>query len=235
MSQKSSATSVAPAFVLGVCLAVGIILAGYFIAGAVMESRKGDRVVTVAGSAEKEITANRAVWTLPFEVQATDLPSLGEALLSANAKLGVFLLEQGFAEADFLVLAPEVHRLTPPTPGPSIWSGRGALRLTTSAPEKMPATLAATSTLVEQGIALRPSVNEPVYIFEYPEETISALFREANQEAQRSAQRFGDQTGQAVGAMRRAEQMPLEILPAPTGNPGHQLLRATTTADFLLR
>jgi hypothetical protein len=233
MNEKTPATSVAPAFVLGVCLAVGLILAGYFMAGAVMEARKGDRSVTVVGSAETEVEATKGIWTLDYVVQAPDLNALGQALLSANARLLAFALEQGFSEIEIAELAPAVTRSA--DAGAAVWSALGGVRVTTSSPEKITAALPSTNNLVSQGIALQAGVSEPEFHFAYPEETLTALFREANQSAQRAAARFGDQTGQAVGAMRHAEQAPLEILPSPVVGTGRQLLRATTTAEFLLR
>jgi hypothetical protein len=56
MSNSSSPPLIPAAAVLGVCLAIGLILGGYFMAGAIMESRRGERTVTVRGLAEREAT-----------------------------------------------------------------------------------------------------------------------------------------------------------------------------------
>ena len=56
--------SVLPALIVGLCLLLGLAIAGYLVGRGAMRFRSDTRVVTVKGLVEREVKADRAVWAL---------------------------------------------------------------------------------------------------------------------------------------------------------------------------
>lgn len=239
MTAKRNTNFVASAAVLGVCLAIGLILLGYFLAAAVMESRRGDRTVSVQGEASQVIAATAAVWTLAFAVQSNDVSALGEKTQVATGDVQKFLLAQGFTESEIFSLPPV---LCPPEKSPAlasssspVWWAQGAFIVRTKSIDKVRSALVAAGEVFLDGVQMVAPSAEPEFIFEIPDATLAELWKAADQSAYRAAQRFGDHTGQAIGGLRQAEQMPLEVITLPPSLAGQQKVQATTRAEYFLR
>mgnify|MGYP000494160241 CR=1 FL=1 len=61
---------------LGVLLAVGLSVGGYFVGHGLLEARSADRYVTVKGLSEREFPADLVLWPIVFTVTADDLETL---------------------------------------------------------------------------------------------------------------------------------------------------------------
>ena len=87
--------------ILGLAIAVGNIIAGWFIADGLYRIKNGDRYVSVKGLAEKQVKANLALWNISYKAAGDDLQQLS-AKASADKKIVTdFLLANGFAANEF--------------------------------------------------------------------------------------------------------------------------------------
>ncbi len=85
---------------MGVCLVVGLAVAGYFVSRAGILFRSGSRTVTVKGLVEREVKADQAIWTLGLR-RASETLQDAHARISADRNAVVaFLKKQGFADAE---------------------------------------------------------------------------------------------------------------------------------------
>jgi Uncharacterized protein conserved in bacteria len=86
MSQKDS--ELKKGFLaLGVCLAMGALLASLVIARALERVKLSNQIVTVKGYAEQEITSDMAVWQCSFGVEAASLRDAYARLEKARGKV----------------------------------------------------------------------------------------------------------------------------------------------------
>ena len=77
--------------ILGLLIAVGIALGGYFIGHGLLKARSSDRYVTVKGLSEREAAANLVLWPIVYTVTADDLETLQQRLDDGAAKIQSFL------------------------------------------------------------------------------------------------------------------------------------------------
>ena len=96
------------ALVLGVCLAAGLALAGWFAGNGLFRARATERVVTVRGFSEREVPADLVLWPVTFTVTADDLVSLQERADQAARRIVAFL-EGTFEPAEYTVAAPRIQ------------------------------------------------------------------------------------------------------------------------------
>src|SRR5690242_16143005 len=88
------------AAIVGLCLLVGLSVAGYFVGRGATRFRSDTRVVTVKGLVEREVKSDQAVWTLGLR-RASETLQDAHARISADRDAAVaFLRKQGFAEAE---------------------------------------------------------------------------------------------------------------------------------------
>lgn len=89
-------------------LALGLALAGYSIGNGFVAARQVDRSVEVKGLAERDVTADTAIWPLQFVVAGDDLEALVAKIETQRAAVTAFLLAQGFTAEEISVSAPSV-------------------------------------------------------------------------------------------------------------------------------
>jgi hypothetical protein len=243
MSDRS-AQSVAPFFVLGVCLAIGLILGGYFIAGAVMESRRGERTVTVRGLAEREVAADQAIWPLTFRAAENDLGKLQQMIAQNRAAIREFLLEQGFTAEELTYRPPNLVDLEAQAfnqgggERPFRYLATVTVVLCSSDVPKVRAAMDASSRLVEKGIVLGGEEfgsTRPEFHFTALNAIKPEMLKEANLNARQAANRFADDSASAVGAIRRANQGLFEIRDRDSNSPEVKVVRVVTTVEYFLR
>jgi hypothetical protein len=244
MSKPSSSLSVAPAFVLGVCLAIGLILAGYFVAGAVMESRRGDRTVTVRGLAEREVRANLVVWPITFRGVGTDPAMLRERLQANESAVRLFLKGQGFSEEQITSRPPNTVDLEAQTfgnPGaerPFRYVGSMTVVVQTTNVDQALTAMQSVGELLQQGVVLggeEYGASRPDFQFTALNEIKPEMLKEANQNARQAAMKFADDSATAVGAIRRASQGLFEIRDRDANTPDIKVVRVVTTVEYFLK
>ena len=85
-------SGVLPAVIVGLCLVIGLSVAGYFVGRGGLRFRSDARTVTVKGLVEREVKADQAVWTL-------GLRRASETLQDAHARISADLRPQLLADA----------------------------------------------------------------------------------------------------------------------------------------
>ena len=78
------------ALILGIFVALGLTLSGFFVARAVETAKTFERFVTVKGLSEREVPADLAIWPIRFNVAANDLKSLQDQIAASRNCQTVF-------------------------------------------------------------------------------------------------------------------------------------------------
>jgi uncharacterized protein len=103
MENQKSALS---ALIIGACLLIGLVVAGYFIGRGTARFKSDARTVTVKGLVEKEVRADEAIWTLSLRRASEDLKDAHAKISADRDAVLAFLQKQGFKENE---IAPPTH------------------------------------------------------------------------------------------------------------------------------
>jgi hypothetical protein len=231
-------------------LGAGIALGGWFIGHGWTAARTVDRYVSVKGVAEREVTADLALW--PFQIVATG-NDLGRTQVeidrSVQAILG-FLARHGVdtAEAELQGLQVTDRLAQDYREGPDA-SARFVVQQLMMVRSQSPATVQAASQrmgeLVGAGVVLQSGSGwgpaRPVFLFRNLNEIKPAMIAEATAAARAAAQEFARDSESRLGGIRQANQGVFVILPrdqAPGVSESDQLqktVRVVSTIDYNLR
>jgi hypothetical protein len=84
----------------GAVLALGMIAGGYLLGNGLVRAKDNDRSVTVRGLAERDVTADLAIWTITYSATAEDLAAAQASADRDSSDSRSFFRELGFpAEA----------------------------------------------------------------------------------------------------------------------------------------
>ena len=233
----------APAVLLaGLALGLGVSAAGWEMGRAVRDYRAAERYVTVKGLSERAVKANRATWTISFNVAADQFDALQDAVDRSQHEIESFLGRQGFApkalEVEQTVVNDrDANPYAVPNQGPR-FSARGGVVVRTTDVDRVDRASRAVNDLVRQGLLLEPT--RPTYAFTLLNDIKPAMLAEATKAARTAADEFARASQSSVGSIRRASQGVFSI----TGEDGEtehggpftlaKQVRVVTTVDFFL-
>ncbi|MTI10917.1 MULTISPECIES: SIMPL domain-containing protein [Curvivirga] len=196
---------------LGLFLALGITLGGYFIGQTMYNAKVALNTAEAKGLAEKRVKADRANWTIIFRnagYKSEDIPALYKKS-EENQKTIINLLKQnGFDESEIKLgvidysymeyrddnqnLVDERHQLT------------GSIDVETDKVDLVSTVRSSINKLITQGIDIENYA--PRYYFTKLNEIKPEMLKEATQNARIAANEFASNAGANVGRIRNARQ-----------------------------
>ena len=227
-------------------LGLGIALGGYLGGQGLVQSRLGDRSISVKGLSEREVKADLALWALRFVVTGNDLAET-QAEVKRNAEVvGTFLKKHGFSETDIELQAPQVTDRLAQMYSSGQFDTRFIIAqqivLRTTDVDRVAEANRDTSALVEQGVVLSNEYGpvRPSYLFTRIADVKPEMLEEATMRAREAAETFAADSGARLGGIRRAWQGQFSIQ-ARDETPGVQeneqimkTVRVVSTIDYLL-
>jgi uncharacterized protein len=203
--------------VAGALVAIGIAAGGWLLGKQIHDSRIGDRFVTVKGLAEREVTADLAIWPLSVSATGDDL-GLVQAKIDADlAAITRFLLDKGFAPEE---VQPQRVQVTDLLAQAYRQEGAGENRYIILQTVTVRSTNVAlvdqisreVGELVKRGVVLSDG-SGPTYLFTRLNEVKPSMIAEAMESARAGAEQFATDSDSGVGGIRRANQGVFVILP----------------------
>jgi uncharacterized protein len=230
-------------------LALGLVLGGWLIGDGFARGRASDRYVEVKGLAEREVTADMALWPLRYVSTGDDLGAAQAQINRSTRQVLAFLTRHGIDTTSVQLQALEVsdafaNRFPGERAGP-----RYVIQQTVMVRSKSPAVVMAASQrvseLVGEGVVLSSSgeygIGGPTFIFTRLNQLKPSMVKEATGNARAAAEQFAADSRSELGSIRQANQGVFVILPrdqAPGINEGAQLekvVRVVSTVQYFLR
>jgi hypothetical protein len=207
-----------------------------------------DRVVIVKGIAEREATANIAIWPLRISASNNDLATAQNQIQRAAQEIRSFLARHGLEAAQVTVQAYSVSDALTNQYRDAPASARFVINQTlvvrSTEPEKVRVAAEKVGELVSAGVVLSSggeyASTGPTYIFTGLNTLKPAMIADATARARESAEQFAHDSDSQLGGIRRASQGVFEILPrdqAPGMNEGSQVnktVRVVSTVEYAL-
>jgi hypothetical protein len=243
-------TGVSQAMLRTATLAVGLVLAGWFVGHGFARGRSADRYVTVKGVSEREVRANLALWPLRIVATDNDL-GLAQARIAASVQqIRRFLARNRVDTAGVELQGYEVNDAYANQFRSSGEVGnRYVIRQTVMVRSEQPDVVLAASQrvgeLVNAGVVLSSGGDYgsggPTFLFTQLNTLKPQMIGEATARARESAQQFARDSRSALGGIRTASQGMFEILPRDQA-PGVQeesqlvkIVRVVSTVEYFLR
>ena len=208
------------ALIIGVCLVLGLAAGGYFIGRGAARFKSDTRTVTVKGLVEKEVKADRAVWTLKVRRASDDLKDVQGKISADRDAVAAFLKKQGFKDEEVARQPILTHDKLAREYGQGQnerfrYVVSAAVEVNTANVEQVRASVGATDELLKTGIVL-DGENEgraanPRYVVSKFNELRPQLLAEATKNARSIAEQFAADSGTRVGSIRSANQGMIQI------------------------
>ena len=236
-------------FLAAAVLAVGIAIGGGLVGWGFARGRAADRFVEVKGLAEREVTADLALWPLRFVASGNDLATAQAQINRSYEQVLEFLKRHGIdASATHLAEPSGVRREHEPVPAPEGGGPRFVIDQTIivrmNKPEVVRDASQRVGELINEGVVLSQGgeygSSGPTYVFTRLNDLKPAMIAEATANARAAAEQFARDSGSAVSGIRQANQGVFVILPrdqAPGINESSQLqkiVRVVSTVQYLL-
>ena len=230
-----------------IIIALGLAAFGFFVMqglGLVMKGldhfAQKDRVVTVKGLAEMEVSANKVTWPLKYKETGNDLKDLYQKLNTNNDKLKAFLVQKGISEDEISINPPEIVDLETErynnNPIPNRYIATAGLTVTTNKIDLVRQLVTEQGQFMEQGIALSTGMyeNRVTYDFTGLNEIKPQMIETATKNARLAADKFAQDSGSKLGKMTHAVQGPFSIVDRDDNTPYIKNIRVVTTVDYAL-
>ncbi|MBN9343639.1 MAG: hypothetical protein BGO76_08000 [Caedibacter sp. 38-128] len=233
------------ALILGLFIAVGLSLAGFFIFKGIQSIKLAERYVTVKGLVERTVKSDRADWEIAIRLSGDNLVDLYKQISEQKTKVQEFLQKVGIEEAEIKSSSPQVNDTHARDWGGQLPPHRFivdlSLKIVTQKVELIEETNRHLGELIKEGVAI--SRSDIRYQYTQFRELRPEMLAEATKNARELAQQFAADSGSRIGAIRRSNQgvfriMSADALPTEDFDSGHNSLikkiRVVSTIDFFL-
>lgn len=229
-------TSNLPSVLLGGLIAIGLGVAGYFVADAAWAIRGSERLVEVKGLAEREVPADLVLWSLSYSVTADDMGNLNRRLADDTETVRDFLEARGFDKKEISRGEPNItDRAAHGQQQGDRYQARAVTLVRTNKVDEVKAAQQELQGLVAEGVTLNRNYEYPTeYLFTKLNEIKPDMIAEATRAAREAAQQFAEDSGSEVGGIRRARQGYFSIEDRDRLSPHIKRVRVVTTVEYYL-
>lgn len=216
-------------------LALGLVAGGYLLGDGLTHARMAERSVTVRGLAERDVTADLAVWSIAYSATAPDLATAQADIAGDSAAITGFFGKLGFPAAALQPTGVNVMQMT--DNGVPRFTVRQTMTLRTNDIRRAQEAVRRQFDLVRSGVVLEDG-SGMTYTFTRLNAIKPAMVAEATRDARAAAEQFAKDSGTGVGGIENASQGYFEIS-ARDGDGMAQTpdkkVRVVTTVAFYLR
>ncbi|MCP5387702.1 MAG: SIMPL domain-containing protein [Novosphingobium sp.] len=220
-------------------VALGLVIGGYQLGNGLTRARQAERAVTVRGVAERDVTADLAVWTLSYSASAGDLAGAQAKVDRDTQSIRSFFTELGFPADALQPTGVNVSQMT--DQGVTSYTVRQRITLRTQDIKRAEAAVRKQFELVRRGVFLEEGSGIS-YTFTKLNAIKPEMVAEATKDARKAAEQFALDSGSSVGSIKDATQGYFEISARDGDSEGwgvadspFKKVRVVTTVDYFLR
>ncbi|MEO1040309.1 MAG: SIMPL domain-containing protein [Pseudomonadota bacterium] len=204
-------------FIAALLIAGGLTAAGWFVGQGIVENRTADRFVTVKGLAERDVTADLAVWPITIVASGDGLEATQSEIETDIGALTAFLVDAGFDAGEIALGRIQVEDRVAmgyydPNRAQARYLIRQPLRVRSDKVELVERMSRRLGDVVRQGVVMQ-DWQGPSYIFSRLNDIKPEMLAEATANARDAAQQFADDSGAELAGIRTANQGVFVILP----------------------
>lgn len=216
---------IAVGIALGLCIALGPAIAGFFVYKGILVAKRSDRFVTAKGLVERVEKADRGVWEVGFKVSGNNLTELNQKLSHDTEVIENFLKKEGFSQEEISLSSPRVVDLHTREYGgaealsPERYVIESAVVVNSRNVDTLNKLSSLTGQFINQGITISRS-GARFYLDKF-NSLRPQLIAEATKNAQEVAASFAKTTGSQLGGIRKANQGAITMT-SPDASPNQE-------------
>lgn len=224
-----------------IVVAVGLLALGLCIRSGIKAFVERDRVVSVRGLCEREVTANKVTWPIVTQDMGDDLVELYDRTQAINAKILAFLKRNGISENEISVNSPDVNDRKADSYDQSVVRSRYLLTnvivVTSSNVLKINELLQRQTELLKEGVAVIASNYRYPITYEYTDlnEIKPEMIAKATESAREAALKFSQDSHSELGQIKSATQGQFSISDRDQFTPYIKTVRVVTYVDYYLQ
>ena len=229
--------------ITAILVSLGLIIGGYFIGQTHLNAKKFDRYVQVKGLAEREVTADLAVWPIQISLTGNNLENLRSDIERQKNEVFRFFETQGFNSEEISsgitniqdARADRYNREAQFMKNPYMAVSEFTIR--TSDIDKLQNALTESLQLASKGILLgSKNTWEPIeYIYTQLNEIKPSMIEEATKNARKVAAKFAEDSNSKVGKIKSANQGIFSISNRDQNTPQIKKVRVVSTISYFLQ
>jgi len=203
---------------LGVCIAVATIVSSVILSQAALKVMKFTKeVITVTGSAQKEIKSDFIVWQCSLSRREADLPTAYKKLKEDSAKVEAYLVARQISPEEMSAQQIYTETIYKKTADGKETNEIQAYRLTQGIDvrsydvDKVAGVSRESTELINQNIEFFSG--SPEYFYTKLDELKVEMLAKASENAKLRAQSMAEPTGNSIGLMRSARMGVFQITP----------------------
>ena len=221
-------------------LAAAIVIAGAMIPCAVRTAKSYDRTVDVKGLCEKEVRADKVIWSIRYKVAADEMSAVLNGISSSNAIIRDFLLKGGVPEDEIGISTPSISDKYAQEYGSNDrffrYLASGVVTVATSDVDKVLALLNSQAELIKKGVNLETTYDDGVeFRYESLNDIKPEMIEEATANAREAALKFAKDSGSRIGKIKSASQGTFSIDDRDSYTPYIKKVRVVTYVTYYLK
>ncbi len=221
-------------------LGVAIVMLGLSIESGMMSFAERERVVSVKGLAEQEVMADHVIWPIVHKAVGNNLAQLNGEIEQKNAKIIVFLRENGIDESEISLTAPEIIDMQAErysnNQSPYRYNITTVLTVSSNKVDCVRQLMTQQNELLRQGIAITGGDYRYNTEFQFTKlnDVKPQMIQEATKNARAAAQKFAEDSDSRLGKIRTADQGLFTISNRDEYTPYIKKIRVVTRIDYYL-
>jgi hypothetical protein len=223
---------------------LGLIISSYIAINGFIKARgniKGnENMITVKGSAKKQIKSDFIVWNSSFSVTSPTLVSAYQALSSQKAKVNDYLLKQGVRDSELVFQSvttmPNYKIYTRPGTSETYTSNEiesytleQQVEIKSNNVDTITQIARKSTELINSGVAFRSS--PPQYFYTKIADVKVSMLAEATKDAKNRAVQIAQNTGSTCGRLRSADMGIFQITPIYSNEVSDYGMNDTTSLE----
>lgn len=225
-----------------VIIAVGLVIAGYFIGNTFKNGKAYDRSVQVKGLSEKQVNADLAVWPISITVAGNDLNLIKNDLEQQNIEIMNFFLNQGFTAEELNRGTTNINDSKAVLYGSENqnrqfrYIANSDFTVRTSDIEKLQKALTNSLDLISKGILISSKNTwQPIqYSFSGLNKIKPGMIEEATKNAREVAEKFALDSNSKVSKIKSANQGQFSITDLDPNTSYIKIVRVVSTIEYQL-
>lgn len=225
----------------GIWIAIGLLLLGVQVKKGLGSISSNQRVVTVRGLSEREVTANKVTWPIVSKEVGNDLPSIYANIEKTNATILGFLKSNGISDNEISVNPPQVLDLQADRYStqnvPFRYNVTNVVVVTSSQVDKVRKLIEQQTELLKQGIAIVAGDYQYQTSYEYTDlNSIKPdMIADATKNAREAANKFAADSESKLGKIKTASQGQFSIEDRDQYTPYIKNVRVVSTIVYYLK